>query len=69
MFEVVNKGCRINFNERETLQHNNIIPSFVRYKNIIIYIHNKIFTIFLNYILPPILLTNITLVTYLLSIT
>ncbi len=69
MFEVVNKGCWINFNERETLQHNNIITSFVRYKNIIIYIHNKIFTIFLNYILPPILLTNITLVTYLLSIT
>jgi hypothetical protein len=32
--------------------HYNIITSFVPYKNIIIYQHNKIFTIFLNYLLP-----------------
>jgi hypothetical protein len=35
----------------ETLQHYNIITSIVAYKNIIIYLYNKIFTIFVNYLL------------------
>jgi hypothetical protein len=56
-FEVVDKGYGINFNERETLQHYNIITSFVPYKNIIIYQHNQIFTIFRNYLLPILLTT------------
>ncbi len=33
-------------------KHYNTITSFVPYKNIIIYLHNKIFTIFINYLLP-----------------
>jgi len=40
-----------NSHERETLQHYSTITSFVPYKNIIIYPHNKIFTIFINYLL------------------
>ncbi len=44
-FEVVDKGYGINFNKKETLQHYNIITSFVPYKKIIIYPHNKIFKI------------------------
>jgi hypothetical protein len=57
-FEVVDKGYGINFNERETLQHYNTITSFVPYKKIIIYLHNKIFIIFPNYLLPIILTTD-----------
>jgi hypothetical protein len=56
-FEVIDKGYGINSNERETLKHYNIITSFVSYKNIIIYQHNKIFTIFLNYLLLILLIT------------
>jgi hypothetical protein len=33
-------------------KHYNTITSFVPYKNIIIYPHNKIFIIFQNYLLP-----------------
>jgi hypothetical protein len=46
-----------NSNERETLQHYNTITSFVLYKNIIIYPHNKIFIFFINNLLPIILTT------------
>jgi hypothetical protein len=38
-------------------KHYNIITSFVPYKNIFIYQHNKIFTIFPNYLLPTLLTT------------
>jgi hypothetical protein len=31
----------------------NIIMSFISYKNIIIYLPNKIFTIYHSYLLPP----------------
>jgi hypothetical protein len=34
-----------NSNERETLQHYNIITSFIPYKNIIIHPHDKTFII------------------------
>jgi hypothetical protein len=34
-------------------KHYNTITSFVPYKSIITYPHNKIFTIFINYLLPP----------------
>ncbi len=74
-FEIVNKKYGINSNEKETLQHYNIITSFVPYKNIIIYSHNKILLFsltiyYLSYSLPTtILLTSITQATYLLSIT
>jgi hypothetical protein len=33
-------------------KHYNIIASFVSYKNIITYPHNKIFILFINYLLP-----------------
>jgi hypothetical protein len=39
----------------ETLQHYNIITSFVLYKNIIIYPYNKTFIIFPSYLLPILL--------------
>jgi len=57
-----------NSNERETLQHYNIITSFVAYKNIIIYPHNKylLFSLIVYYLSY---LLHITLATYLLSIT
>ncbi len=38
-------------------KHYNIITTFVPYKNIIIHPHNKIFTIFINYLLPILLAT------------
>jgi hypothetical protein len=38
-------------------KHYNTITSFVPYKNIIIYAHNKLFTIFINYLLPILLIT------------
>ncbi len=38
-------------------KHYNTITSFVPYKNIIIYPHNKIFSIFINYLLPILLTT------------
>jgi hypothetical protein len=47
-----------NSTEKETLQHyNTIMTSFVPYKNIIIYPHNKLFIIFTNYLLPILLTT------------
>jgi hypothetical protein len=36
-------------------KHYNTIPSFIQYKNIIIYRHNKLFTIFIDYLLPILL--------------
>jgi hypothetical protein len=38
-------------------KHYNTITFFVPYKNIIIYPHNKTFTIFINYLLPILLTT------------
>jgi hypothetical protein len=38
-------------------KHYNIITSFVPYKNIIIYQHNKTFIIFPKYLLPTLLTT------------
>jgi len=40
-FEIVNKKYGINSNEKETLQHYNIITFFVPYKNIIMYSNKK----------------------------
>jgi hypothetical protein len=35
----------------------NTITSFVSYKNIILYSHNKIFIVFINYLLPILITT------------
>jgi hypothetical protein len=54
-------SCRQNIlensNETKTLQHYNIITSFVTYKNNIIYPINKIFIVFIKYLLSILLTT------------